>query len=130
MDGSINKSILVNLQKNDSVIKEHLTNNNLVLQNYIIMKETKHGRFLALPDKLEVKLAENLHYRHFDHKPAETILGTVSNFLYTPSLKQIVEKTCAECGQCLLEEIVTVGRGLGDTMIYDNLKPGDMLAVD
>jgi hypothetical protein len=85
---------------------------------------------LVLPDWIGIIIAENLHYRLFNHLPASTILKTVMNFLYTPSLKQIIEKVGVGCGLCILESKVVIGKGLGETMVYDDLKPEEMIAVD
>ena len=69
-------------------------------------------QLLVLPDWIGIIIAENLHYRLFNHLPASTILKTVTNFLYTPSLKQIIEKVGVGSGLCILESKVVIGKGL------------------
>jgi hypothetical protein len=39
-------------------------------------------------------------------------------------------RNCAGCGLCILESKVVIGKGLDETMVYDYLKPGEMLPVD
>jgi hypothetical protein len=112
MDGSINTELIRNWQNEDDTLKAQLDAGEIAIENRIMMKAGRNQtQLLALPDWIGLILAENLHYRVFNHLPA-----TVSNFLYTPSLKQIIEKVCAGCGLCILESKVMIGKGLGDTI--------------
>ena len=110
----MDKNTLVDFQRSDKQLKKMLERKNLINQDGLMMKEGKDGtRLLVMPDWIWEILAENLHYHQFDHRPASTILNTITNFLYTSSLKHIVEKVCAGCEMCLLESKVRVGWGTG-----------------
>ena len=75
-------------------------------------------------------MIENLHQQLWNHKPASTILKTLTHYLYSPTMSKLVEEVSKGCGICTLENGVRTSQEVRDRIIYDGLKPGEVLAVD